>query len=657
MKKILCLILFTLGIVYGQAQNCKEYPQQIPGNRVYDFYNKIDPADESYLQSLAIRFENTTGFQMAIVTLESLGGKDEFTYAQDLFNCWGIGEKEVDNGLLIIWWAEDRAWRIHTGRKTEIYLTDATSSRIGNDILVPSFIAGDPSGGFRKAVDAIVNHLGWQSWEEREAVKALQLQRQKESIANFFSAFIQFLLLCIAGFLSWLFFRNRKIIRRVKAKIKSWEEQMLAPMNTPQNDAWPNWAKKSLAVYQGIYEKELGVYSELKVVLLEALGKRPKKTEESNLPQLEKVMNNMIAISKLAEEIPREITRYQTNAGMELRKTQDAAMKVKEFIIPYLAKGYKFESYIQEIDAHIQTLDTQQHALEDNVTPDCFKTAFDSAKDVFVKVEEIKNRFLTRWAYHKRIDKNAADQKVGIDSLQGKYKEEATAVLNALVASYPEQVYADLQKEFIEVDDTLKQATSSLEEAVNCNSLEVQEFDKAYQLYSDVVNMATAIGRLYEKIEKAYAEQQKAKLQFPTLKSSTNEAIKKAEKKCENSDVDTPSKTVLSKAPDKDSSAKTLLSYARTRRDVAILKSGNMPVDWSSALKIMKEALVFANSAHEKAEKEVEAAKERRRKVAQQAAHDAVRRQQQRTYSSSPSPSGRSFGGGRSGGGGAGGRY
>ncbi|HAS73149.1 MAG TPA: hypothetical protein DCS67_03295 [Clostridiales bacterium UBA8960] len=88
-----------------------------------------------------------TGAQIVVVTVESLNGQDIESYARGLFNQWGIGDAQKNNGLLLLIAYGDRQSRIEVGYGLEGALNDAKTGRIQDDYLIGNFQAGDYDEG------------------------------------------------------------------------------------------------------------------------------------------------------------------------------------------------------------------------------------------------------------------------------------------------------------------------------------------------------------------------------------------------------------------------------------------------------------------------------------------------------------------------------
>lgn len=117
--------------------------------------NIISPTDVSRLNSLLTEMENTTTAQVAVVIVQSIGDANPKDFAHELFNTWGIGQADVDNGLLVFTVMDQRRTEFETGYGLEGVLPDVVCYRIGMQELVPEFKAGRYGAGLIKAVERI----------------------------------------------------------------------------------------------------------------------------------------------------------------------------------------------------------------------------------------------------------------------------------------------------------------------------------------------------------------------------------------------------------------------------------------------------------------------------------------------------------------------
>ena len=98
------------------------------------------PADvkASLSQELAA-YSQRTGNQLVVVTLPTLKGYDIADYGYQLGRHWGIGQKDKNNGALLIVDVGDKKVRIEVGYGLEGTLTDAISFQIVHNIIAPRF--------------------------------------------------------------------------------------------------------------------------------------------------------------------------------------------------------------------------------------------------------------------------------------------------------------------------------------------------------------------------------------------------------------------------------------------------------------------------------------------------------------------------------------
>jgi uncharacterized protein len=115
--------------------------------RVHDFADLLSAAERESLESLAQSVERQTTAQLAVVTVRSLEGKTVESYAHELFNDWGIGRQDVNNGVLLLVAPNERRMRIEVGYGLEPLLTDALCGQIRDQKIIPRFKQQDYAGG------------------------------------------------------------------------------------------------------------------------------------------------------------------------------------------------------------------------------------------------------------------------------------------------------------------------------------------------------------------------------------------------------------------------------------------------------------------------------------------------------------------------------
>lgn len=127
--------------------------------RVVDAANIIPPADEAALTRKLEAIEQASTRQLVVATIPDLQGRDIADYGYRLGRAWAIGQKDADNGAILIVAPTERRVRVEVGNGLEPILTDAVSSLIIQNQITPAFRNNDYVGGINAGVDAIAQTL------------------------------------------------------------------------------------------------------------------------------------------------------------------------------------------------------------------------------------------------------------------------------------------------------------------------------------------------------------------------------------------------------------------------------------------------------------------------------------------------------------------
>ncbi|MFJ2689552.1 TPM domain-containing protein [Pseudomonas sp. NPDC087336] len=165
LKAGLVLLLWVFALTV-QAQ--LKFPELT--GRVVDNAQLIEPSVREQLTQQLQAHEKVTGEQLVIVTLPDLQGADIADFGYQLGRYWGIGQKDKNNGALLIVARDERKLRIEVGYGLEDRLTDAQSSVIIHQFITPAFKAGNFSKGISDGVAAMLVVLGGNPLDEPSTV-------------------------------------------------------------------------------------------------------------------------------------------------------------------------------------------------------------------------------------------------------------------------------------------------------------------------------------------------------------------------------------------------------------------------------------------------------------------------------------------------------
>ena len=127
--------------------------------RVVDRADILAPRTERALTDQLAAAEDSTGAQIAVLTVPALQNETVEELAERVFNTWQLGDADRDDGVLLLVARDDRELRIEVGYGLEGALPDAQAGRIIRNVIVPRFRAGDFDGGVTEGVTAIVGTL------------------------------------------------------------------------------------------------------------------------------------------------------------------------------------------------------------------------------------------------------------------------------------------------------------------------------------------------------------------------------------------------------------------------------------------------------------------------------------------------------------------
>lgn len=168
MQKLIFLIIIILFTNSCSTQTNKErittftqtdslqFPVAI--GYVNDYAGILDSLEIKTLETKIKSYSEATTNQIAIVTLDmdKLTENNFDKYALALTNYWGVGTKEKNNGLTIIFSPKLRKIRINTGLRTEKILTNQICEKILHSIILPEFRSSNYFVGLDKATDEII---------------------------------------------------------------------------------------------------------------------------------------------------------------------------------------------------------------------------------------------------------------------------------------------------------------------------------------------------------------------------------------------------------------------------------------------------------------------------------------------------------------------
>jgi len=156
-KFLLFLSLFLLH-QFGLAQFTIP-PKPDFQTSVYDYAKLLSDSEKSALEEKLIKYSDSTTTQIVVVTVPTIKGEDIGILAPKWGHEWGIGQAKEDNGVFILFAAQERKIWIAPGYGVEDRLVAGIVGEITRNIIIPEFKAGSYYSGLDKGVDAVFKVL------------------------------------------------------------------------------------------------------------------------------------------------------------------------------------------------------------------------------------------------------------------------------------------------------------------------------------------------------------------------------------------------------------------------------------------------------------------------------------------------------------------
>jgi uncharacterized protein len=148
----------VIGTALGQAIPADALLQRLePQGHVNDWANLLDDAERAAMEDRLVQLRQKSGAEIAVVTLPSLEGGQIDDFANKLFQKWGVGREQEDDGVLLLVAVQDRKARIEVGYGLEAILPDGLTGRILDEQLFPAFKRQQYAEGLNQAVQRIVS--------------------------------------------------------------------------------------------------------------------------------------------------------------------------------------------------------------------------------------------------------------------------------------------------------------------------------------------------------------------------------------------------------------------------------------------------------------------------------------------------------------------
>ena len=155
-KYIYYLIIFLFFLIPSSCLAIVE-----PTNEFYvnDYANILSQETEEYILQRSLALNEVDGTQIVVVTVKNLEGMPLEVYANKLFNSFGIGDEDKNNGLLLLLALEEREFRVEVGDGLSGVLPDGKTGRFQDEYIIPYLKDNKWDEGIRNGYDAFYSEI------------------------------------------------------------------------------------------------------------------------------------------------------------------------------------------------------------------------------------------------------------------------------------------------------------------------------------------------------------------------------------------------------------------------------------------------------------------------------------------------------------------
>ncbi|MFN8282048.1 MAG: TPM domain-containing protein [Chitinophagales bacterium] len=131
------ILFFANNIAFSKDAEIPDVPN--PPRLVSDFARILSENKKQILEDKLVAYNDSTSTQIAIVSVNTVGDYAIDDFGIRLARKWGIGQKDKDNGILILIAKDDRKVDIEVGSRLEGLVSNYDCQRIIQDLMIPAF--------------------------------------------------------------------------------------------------------------------------------------------------------------------------------------------------------------------------------------------------------------------------------------------------------------------------------------------------------------------------------------------------------------------------------------------------------------------------------------------------------------------------------------
>jgi uncharacterized protein len=148
----------AVALTLAASAQAQTFPEPL-SDTLSDFADVLDATEEGRITRLLADTRAQTGVQVVVVTLPGIDGATGIeAYAKGLFNAWGVGGAEKNDGILMLLDTQGREARIALGSGYDpVY--DGRAARVLSTAVLPALREGQIAGGIEAGIASTRDRL------------------------------------------------------------------------------------------------------------------------------------------------------------------------------------------------------------------------------------------------------------------------------------------------------------------------------------------------------------------------------------------------------------------------------------------------------------------------------------------------------------------
>ena len=156
MKKVLSLLFILIVNLFVAQVTSRPSPQRLYNNLSKEYPQFLNSIEAQQIEEKLLQFSKETSNQICVVIVDDLNGYSPADYATSIINEWGVGKKDLNNGIVVLLKPNSRDLFIAVGYGLEGAIPDLATKRIRENEMNPYLKNGENYNAIDKGTTVLM---------------------------------------------------------------------------------------------------------------------------------------------------------------------------------------------------------------------------------------------------------------------------------------------------------------------------------------------------------------------------------------------------------------------------------------------------------------------------------------------------------------------